>query len=220
MGINNGILYCLSMISTPKKERKPATERRKILIDITIQCIQAGGIEGASIRKISDKAGISVGLINHHFVSKDHLIAEAYRCVAEEILGRASQQATLGGDEPRAQLSGFFHGSFLKSDPGYLKIWIAFWSMTEQSPQVQSVHDKTNQDFRATLENLLKNLCDDLNEISFDVRLGAIGLSALIDGLWLELCLNPKTFSPEESVQLCEAWVDGLVSGVYQLPAR
>ena len=41
----------------------------------------------------------------------------------------------------------------------------------------------------------------------------AIGLSALLDGLWLESGLNPGTFSPEQGMQICEAWVDGLQAG-------
>jgi hypothetical protein len=35
----------------------------------------------------------------------------------------------------------------------------------------------------------------------------------LLDGLWLESGLNPGTFTPEQGVQICEAWVDGLQAG-------
>ena len=38
-------------------------------------------------------------------------------------------------------------------------------------------------------------------------------LSALLDGLWLESGLNPGTFTPEQGIQICEAWVDGLQAG-------
>jgi TetR/AcrR family transcriptional repressor of bet genes len=41
-----------------------------------------------------------------------------------------------------------------------------------------------------------------------DLRLAAIGLTALIDGLWLEWCLDPATFAPREAVALCEAWTE------------
>ena len=44
-----------------------------------------------------------------------------------------------------------------------------------------------------------------------DLRLAAIGLTALLDGLWLEWCLEPGTFRPAEAIALCEAWVDNLV---------
>jgi len=39
-----------------------------------------------------------------------------------------------------------------------------------------------------------------------------LGLTALIDGLWLEWCLDPDNFAPCEAVELCEAWVDRLES--------
>ncbi|MNP77631.1 hypothetical protein D3C76_1750930 [compost metagenome] len=50
----------------------------------------------------------------------------------------------------------------------------------------------------------------------FDAELAAISLSALLDGLWLESGLNPQTFTPEQGVQICEAWVDGLQAGAVQ----
>jgi hypothetical protein len=43
-----------------------------------------------------------------------------------------------------------------------------------------------------------------------DLRLAAIGLTALLDGLWLQWCLEPGTFRPAEGVALCETWVDNL----------
>ena len=46
----------------------------------------------------------------------------------------------------------------------------------------------------------------------FDADLAAISLSALLDGLWLESGLNPGTFSPQQGVQICEAWVEGLLA--------
>jgi len=39
-----------------------------------------------------------------------------------------------------------------------------------------------------------------------DLRLAAIGLTALLDGLWLEWCLEPGAFKPAEAVALCETW--------------
>lgn len=206
------------MSQARKQQRKPIDERREALIDATIRCLKRGGLEAASVRKISAEAGISVGLINHHFASKEDLIAAAYRVVAVDLLESTWREALAAGEGAREQLSGFFRGSFAvyMRDPGALKTWMAFWTLTEQSPQVKSVHDETYRNYRAHLEDLLTRLCEDPEEVSFDVRLAAIGLSAILDGLWLELCLNPTTFSPEEGVRLCETWVDGLVSGAYR----
>ena len=47
-----------------------------------------------------------------------------------------------------------------------------------------------------------------------DLRLAAIGLTALLDGLWLEWCLEPGTFRPAEAVALCETWIAHLMRRV------
>ena len=44
-----------------------------------------------------------------------------------------------------------------------------------------------------------------------DARLAAIGLSAMLDGMWLELCLDPRTFSADEAVETAAAFVDALL---------
>jgi len=51
--------------------------RRRALVEATIECLKRFGHEGLSIRRISAQAKVSIGLINHHFPTKDALIAEA-----------------------------------------------------------------------------------------------------------------------------------------------
>ena len=52
--------------------------------------------------------------------------------------------------------------------------------------------------------------------VDFDSGLAAIGLTALLDGLWLEHGLDPDTFTPAEAVLICEAWIDGLLAGGFR----
>ena len=39
-----------------------------------------------------------------------------------------------------------------------------------------------------------------------------ISVAAFRDGLWLELCLDPTTFSASEAAMIAKAWVDRFVS--------
>ena len=66
---------------------------------------------------------------------------------------------------------------------------------------------------RGILRKVLAELAQEEGWESFDADLAAISLSALLDGLWLESGLNPGTFTPEQGIQICEAWVDGLQAG-------
>ena len=57
----------------PRFERKLPDARRQALIEATIECLKRFGHEGLSIRRISAQAKVSIGLINHHFPTKDAL---------------------------------------------------------------------------------------------------------------------------------------------------
>ncbi|MGF7161664.1 AcrR family transcriptional regulator [Rhodoligotrophos appendicifer] len=195
-----------------KFERKLPEDRRRSLIAATLKCLAEEGHAGLSVRKISSRAGISVGLINHHYPSKEALIAQAYETLASALLEAVREVVAEAGQDPRGRVTAFFRASFAKPalDHGVLRCWIVFWGMIDESPLLAQIHDRTYGDYRAFIEQLLQALAVDWAASAFDVRLAAIGLSALLDGLWLEWCLNPRTFSTEEAVILCENWVDSL----------
>ena len=75
------------------------------------------------------------------------------------------------------------------------------------------VKDHSYGEYRNELGQLLARLAEEEGWQGFDADLAAISLSALLDGLWLESGLNPGTFTPEQGVIICEAWVDGLQAG-------
>jgi hypothetical protein len=54
-------------------------------------------------------------------------------------------------------------------------------------------------------------LIDELRPDLGGARLPAVALTALIDGLWLELSLGSAAFSPEEAERLAELWLDSLL---------
>src|ERR1700741_4064441 len=91
----------------PRFARKPPEVRRQALIDATIECLKRYGHEGLSIRTISAQAGVSVGLINHHFPNKDELIAAAYRHFNQELVRGVQAAVGRAADSPRARLRAF-----------------------------------------------------------------------------------------------------------------
>lgn len=202
----------------PKYRRKRPDQRKRALIDATMRCLAARGIEGTSMRSISEEAGVSAGLVNHYYATKEALIAEAYAQVADDLLATLRDEVarvTTAAERPgRARLSAFFRASFsdVNLDSGLLRIWLAFWTMAQQSETIAEVHTRTYRDYRRTLERLLVDLAAEAPEAALDVRLAAIGLSGLLDGLWLEWCLNPATFTPTEGIRLCEDFLDGLLA--------
>lgn len=191
-------------------------DRRDLLIAATLTSLARDGHAGISVRRIAAEAGVSVGLLNHHFGSIDALIAETYHKLASE-LTTALWQEVDQAEGPAARLDAFLAGSFSSRvmDPELLGVWVVFWSLIRHSQHVNDSHEKS---YRAYLE-LIRQLLDDLAQsegfVIQDTRLAAIGLSAMLDGLWLEWCLNPGTFSPGNGLHICRCWIQGLRHGAF-----
>jgi AcrR family transcriptional regulator len=183
----------------------------------TLRCLRQYGHEGASVRHISAEAGVSMGLINHHFPGSASLIAAAYESLATSLLERTRRQADARGATPVERLARFFAASFAPEglDPGLFRIWVVFWSMVSHSAEMRAVHDRTYAGYRTALERLLGALRRTPGVPAFRLRPAAIGLSALMDGLWVELSLNPAAFQPRDAVALCNDWVAALARGAF-----
>jgi len=201
----------------PKFHRERPEARREALVEATLRCIKQFGHDGVSVRRISAAAGVSIGLINHHFPSKSGLVADAYETLAALLQDSIRHQAGNRAASPRERLSGFFRASFAPEilDPKLFNVWLVFWSMVAHSPEIRAVHDRTYRKYRATLEYLLGKLALSGAAPKFKLRPAAIALSALLDGLWVEISLSPSTFKPQEAIALCEDWVAALCAGAF-----
>ncbi|KAF0866371.1 TetR family transcriptional regulator C-terminal domain-containing protein [Pseudomonas sp. LD120] len=188
--------------------------RKAGLIEATLVCLKRYGFQGASIRKISAEAGVSVGLISHHYAGKDELVAQAYRAVTGRVMSLLRAAMEQAAPNPRERLSAFFRASFCAEllDPKLLDAWLAFWGAVKTAEAINQAHEHSYAEYRNELASLLGTLARERGWEGFDADLAAISLSALLDGLWLESGLNPGTFSPQQGMQICEAWVEGLLA--------
>ena len=78
------------------------------------------------------------------------------------------------------------------------------------------MHGEAYDGYVHLLRGLLADLQKESGKFRLSLRLAAIGLQALLDGLWLEWCLDPDNFSPQEAVALCESWIENLSTGPAQ----
>ena len=168
----------------PKFRRAAPAVRREALIDATLRCLKRDGHDGASVRSISAEAGVSIGLINHHFPSKSGLVAEAYDTLASSLQRSLRTQAENKVVSPRERLSLFFRASFAPDllDPELFNVWVVFWSMVAHSKEIRLVHDRTYGQYRLLLEGLLGQLSAAGLAPRLKLHPAAIALSALLDG--------------------------------------
>jgi AcrR family transcriptional regulator len=203
---------CAMAVRKPRFERHAPEVRRQRLIEAAIECLKRDGHEGLSVRRISAAAGVSIGLINHHFPTKDALVAEAYRHFNAQLNKAIRSAVERATDSPREQLRALFRAVFSPPnlDRDVLTVWIVLWGLYHHSPEIRKVHEEAYGGYVELLRELLSQLQKESGKFRMNVRLAAIGAQALLDGLWLEWCLDPENFSPREAVALCEAWIDSL----------
>ncbi len=196
--------------SRPRYERQVANDRREALVEAAIESLKRHGQEGLSVRRIAARAGVSIGLINHHFPNKDTLVAESYRTFSRRLTASFQAAVATAGPKPRSRLRAFFNAVFSRPnlDPQVLTAWVVYWGLMQVSPEMRVVHEQEGRGYGDLLGRLLSDLARERGQAKPDLRLAVIGLTALLDGLWLEWCLDPDSFSPKEAAALCDDWVD------------
>jgi AcrR family transcriptional regulator len=206
-------------LDTPR-ERQPRTnpdERREHLVRAALRCLVAEGHAGISVRRIAREANVAIGLINHYFGSIDALVAQAYETLASEVNQSLRACLEAAGEDPEARLDAFLNAYFspVALNPDLLSPWVVFWSLIRHSPQVNEAHERTYGGTLRMLEGLLSDLSRKEGFAIAKPRLAAIGFSAMLDGLWLEWCLNPANISAEDGLEISRRWIASLRAGAY-----
>ena len=201
----------------PRFTRDQPEVRRRKLIEATAQCLAELGYAGTSVRAVAAKANVSPGLVAHHFIGIDELIVATYDHVGRRVAETLTAAMDAAPDDAESQLRAFIEASFRPPvlDRDLLAIWLSFWSLVRRDPGVRKVHKKVYADYRRRLEQLIAGIAA-ARRFKIDAHLAALGFTAMLDGLWLELCLDPTTFSREDALRIAHAWVDDLVAGGFR----
>ena len=137
------------------------------------------------------------------------LVARALRDPASVLALDAA--ASAAGDDPHERLMAFVTASFAPpiADRDLLATWTAFWGLVIARAEIAALHDAQYARYREGLETLLA-AC---GLQSAARRRAAIAIAALVDGLWLELCLSPAVLEAEEARAIAQAQIAALFAG-------
>lgn len=175
--------------AAPSVRRKLSREERRWqLIEATIKTLAAEGYAKITLSEVARMAGLSYGLVNFHFESKENLLAETLDYLSDEY--RANWQKFLADAKPEpvsqiaAMLRADFNPDIVTSDR--LSAWVSFWGEAQNRPLYQAHCGANDQAYNSTLEHL----CEEMNRVhgyTRDPKKVARALRVLTEGLWLEL---------------------------------
>lgn len=172
---------------------------RAALIEAALFCIAKYGQHGATVRIIAEQAGVTAGLVKHHFGSKEALLVETYRHLNEGTVSRIAQAIDSNPNDIGRAIETAIHALFPEelSDVSKMRVLVAFWGLVLTHESFAAVQSETNAQTRKLLTNLIVKFQSNPHDAA-DI---ADGIIAITDGLWLECCMNPARMTPQKAIQ-------------------
>ena len=174
---------------------QPPEIRREQLINATMKSIARNGLSGTTMAEVTREAGLSLGIANLHFKSKEKLLVETLRYMTGEY--HDGQREILEGerfpsvaDKIEALLQFDFSTKVATRDK--IAVWFAFWGEAKSRPTYQRICREIDIRAEKTLGQLFQAAIDEEGYKDVDATTLATGYTALSNGLWLNLLLGPQ----------------------------
>jgi len=178
--------------------------RRNQLIEAAISSLHDYGYADTTVARIAKKAGVSSGIVHHYFDGKDDLLfatmRHMLRVLRAETLNSLKQATT-----PRDRLSAIVEANFAPSQysPDVMSAWLALYGSARQSPNLTRILMLYDARLNSNLLDALKQLTD--RDKASEL---AIGVSALIDGVWLRAALLGDSYNRDTAIHLVKSYID------------
>jgi TetR/AcrR family transcriptional regulator, transcriptional repressor of bet genes len=215
--------------SPQSKRRRPARkqgrtaapeERRAQLIEATIRCVAGRGLAETTIATVAKEAGLSQGIINLHFRSKERLLTETLRYLADEYRTACNTATANSQADPVAGLQAMVDMCFQRSicNRDKLAVWFAFWGERKFRPTYRRICAARDNAHDELVLTMCTNLCKLGKYSDVEPVLVANGLSALTDGLWLDLLVRPESMKREQAWRITMSYLADAFPRHFQQP--
>ena len=177
-------------------------ERRQQLIDATMRVLARNGYSQTTLSNVAAEAGVSHGLVNFHFESKEKLLTATLMFMAAEY--RQNWQAALkaAGDDPAKRLAALLEADFngVVWTQERSACWCAFWGEVQSRPIYQQECAANDEDYIQTLEDLCQALIDG-GHYDLQAKRVARVLRFTSEGLWNDMLSMVTPYTRDEALK-------------------
>lgn len=175
-------------------------ERRELLADALMQLAAARGLQEVSLRHVAAQAGVSTGMVQHYFRTKDEMMTFALGMVMDRI--RERSQAELAPAPPRELVRGLLLQVLPLDETRRLEnhVVLAFLTYAAVKPSIASGVREAAAQMRSFLADQLRAAGP---ADGVDPERAAAGLLALVDGLGLQLL--SRQYAEQDAIAALDA---------------
>ena len=186
-----------------RRRALPREVRREQLIRATMQCIASNGLSGVTMARVTSTAGLSLGIANLHFESKEKLLLATLESVTSEY-NKGQSGILADSDYPSipdkidALLAFDFSAGIM--DKSKLAVWFAFLGEAKSRPTYQAICARQDSNAERLLTSLFEQAIAEGGYANVDPNVLAAGYISLVDGLWLNALLAPRRLSRKKAL--------------------
>ena len=194
--------------------------RRRQLIDATIDSIAKHGISGTTMKTVSGLAGLSLGIVNFHFESKENLFEETLKFLAEEHRDAWRKRTRNAALEPAAQLLAIVDAHFLPSicNRKKLAVWFAFYGEARYRRRYRKIMSNIDSERWTTSHILCNRLATEGGYSDVDSENVAKTLEGLFDGICLNILIYPDEFNRDSGKRQIRAYLATKFPAHFEMP--
>jgi len=201
-------------LAATKSSRRTASRarRRQQLIDATMKSIARKGMSSVTLGDVAREAGLSQGIVNLHFKSKDNLLTETLTCLADEYKLQFDAALEKAGPRPADKLRALIELDLRPSicDPQKIAVWFAFWGEVKSRPTYRRICDQ----FDCYYDEVIAGLCEAIIE---EGKYGGVfaeataeALGAMTNGLWLSCLISPRSWDRKRATDAVDSYLRGV----------
>jgi len=192
------------------KRRTASKEARRLqLIKATIRSIARRGLSDTTLANVTREAKLSQGIVNLHFQSKERLLVETLRHVTDEYTRCWETALKNAGPASNDCLRAIIDVEFSRPvcEPNKLAVWFAFWGESKSRPTYRKICAELDRRYVEMLVSLCSNIVDEGPYPDVNAEAVATGLSAMTEGLWLDILVSPESMNTEQAKAVCLAYM-------------
>ncbi|MCT2585868.1 TetR/AcrR family transcriptional regulator [Actinophytocola gossypii] len=169
------------------------TQARNRVIEALIELVADEGMDAVSVRAVAARAGVTGGMVQHHFATKHAMLLAAARAVT----ARVAATLTTFRDLPPEQA---LHRTALLVVPvddtrtAEARVWLAFMARAAVDPDLAAEHQRTWSELESFLTSLVAAAHDHPTPTRPDRDAAAL-LLATLDGLATGGLVEPTRLS-------------------------
>ncbi len=189
-----------------------AERRRDQILRAALSVIMERGYADTRIADVAERAESSAALVIYYFKTRDQLLTEALR-YSEDAWYTVGAQRLASIPSAAGQLTELIAMTCLpESDPGQRGewlLWLDLWALSPRNAGVAAVRRKFDERWRATIENIVLAGQEAGEFAPVDAAEFAVTLSALLDGMAVQIALEDADVTPARAYDLAMRYAAG-----------